>query len=211
MVHDAHEQSDAVLRDGQPVGAGRRPLAAHDHLEASLGVESDVVAGEKPRCAQGRRIEFRQAIDSAFGPVARAEVGRLLRGPRRHHEVRDRPADAGDPVVVATVDELGEQVILVGRLEIDSLAPRGVAQPRPLRLAVLHVPLEAVAHQPGQESVPLSAIELVDLRTEPFDQVTGAAHRLAEIVPCAAGGEPLRCLVHASSPMVGSTLTPNRS
>jgi hypothetical protein len=64
---------------------------------------------------------------------------------------------------VAPVDELGQQVILVGALHVDALAPRGVAQPRPLGLAVLDEALEPVAGDARQEAVPLAAVELVGL------------------------------------------------
>ena len=147
----------------------------------------------------------------------------MLRRPRGHHEVGNASADPRDPVVEPSVDEFREQVVLVGRLEVDPLAPGRITQPRTLGLAVLHVTLEAIAHQPRQEPVPLGAVERVDLLAEALDQVAGATHGFAEIVPCAPGGQSilgatarergrrLLRVTHPASPAVGSGRTPNRS
>ncbi|MOA53391.1 hypothetical protein D3C78_1768460 [compost metagenome] len=93
---------------------------------------------------------------------------------------------------MTTVDELGKQMILIGRLEVDGLAPGRIAQARPFWLAVLQVAFEPVAHEPGHESIPFGAVEGIGLGAESIDPVAGLANGFAEVVPRAAGQQTFR-------------------
>ncbi|MCY1463263.1 hypothetical protein D9M71_811340 [compost metagenome] len=94
---------------------------------------------------------------------------------------------ATNDIVMATVDELGKQVILIGRLEVDGLTPGSIAQPRPFGLGVPQKAFETVAHEPCHEAIPFSAVEGIGLGTEGVDPVTGLANGFTEVVPCATG------------------------
>jgi hypothetical protein len=96
---------------------------------------------------------------------------------------------------MAAVDELGQQVVLIGRLEIDGLPPRRIAQARPLGLAVLYEALKSVAGQAREEAIPLGAIECSGLLAEAFDGASGELQHLAVVFPGAAREQALCALL----------------
>ena len=112
---------------------------------------------------------------------------------------------------MAAIDEFGEQVILIGRLEVDRLAPRRVAQPRPLGLAVVGEPLEPVAGEACEEAIPFGAVEIVNLAiAESLDDPPRILELVAKVVPRLTMQQSVTPrLGHRSTPT--SARTPNRS
>src|SRR5580693_7351079 len=88
---------------------------------------------------------------------------------------------------MAAVDEFGQEVILVGGLEVDGLVPGGIAQPWALRFAVLHETLQSVARQAREEAVPLGAVEVSGLAAEALDGTARQPQHVAVIFPGVSG------------------------
>ena len=195
VVHHANQEAHAVGLDLQPVARPRGRLGTHQHLEVPLRIKVDRLALQHGGGAQQRGIAVLEPGEAAGRPVARARIVRLCRGPRCHDEVGCRAARAADHVAVAAVDELRQQVILVGRLKVDGLPPRRIAQARALRLAVLHEALKTIAGEAREEAVPLGAIQRRGLLAEALNGTAGEFQHLAVIFPGAAGQETLRALL----------------